>query len=252
MNNVNKLLLSSYLIKKATQLTNTKLQSQYPAINQNKLRQYVTQGPRPVAAQVPKAIPVEAPVPKAIPVEPPVPKAIPVQAAPMPQFANMKYYRPILDVVGKGEASTHGYNEMGGSTKNHYLIYKTLNQLGQLQGSRKSTFGTAAGRYQFLDKTLENLIKKYNYDPNKVKFDEATQDEMALRLMQQRGLDSFMSGKISADQFRKNLAKEWAAIPYENEKSYYHSKTNRARVTTKEVMDALNKARELYNESLMR
>lgn len=49
---------------------------------------------------------------------------------------------------------------------------------------------------------------------------------------------------------RINLAKEWAALPAQGERSYYHGKgTNKARVMAKDINAALAKALELHRQA---
>jgi muramidase (phage lysozyme) len=232
MNNLNKLLLSSYLIKKASN-------GNYSVITGMK---------QPIEAPVPRAIPVA----KAIPVA----RAIPVaKAQPVTNIQNIpsnNYYKPVLDVIRKGEAGVAGYDTMVGSNKPFGLTKKTLQQVLDLQKQRLKEYGgTAAGGYQILQNNLVDLAKRHKHDLNKTLFDQNTQDTYARSLMDRRGFKDFLSGKINADQMRINLAKEWAALPAQGERSYYHGKgTNKARVMSKDINSAIAKALELHRQAL--
>jgi muramidase (phage lysozyme) len=70
----------------------------------------------------------------------------------------------------------------------------------------------AAGAYQVMEDTLRGLVNSGHVDPNAM-FDEATQDAVALLLIERRGLSKFVAGKMSAEEFADNLAREWASFP---------------------------------------
>jgi muramidase (phage lysozyme) len=162
------------------------------------------------------------------------------------------YYQPILDVIRKGESNVAGYNTMVGSNKSFGLTGKTLQQVLDIQKERLKTYGgTAAGGYQILNKNLLNLVKQHKHDLNKTLFDQSTQDTYGRSLMDRRGFKDFLAGKISLNQMRINLAKEWAALPAKGEKSYYHGTgNNAARVSSKDINAALQKALELHRKAV--
>lgn len=71
----------------------------------------------------------------------------------------------------------------------------------------------ASGAYQVLEDTLRGLV---NSDPELSlddKYDTATQDRIAVKLMQGRGLTQFLKGDKKRTDFAINLAREWASIP---------------------------------------
>lgn len=162
------------------------------------------------------------------------------------------YYQPVLDVIRRGEAGTAGYNSLVGSNKSFDLIGKTLQQVRDIQKERLKTYGgTAAGGYQILNKNLLDLAKRHKHDLNKTLFDQSTQDTYGRSLMDRRGFKDFLAGKISLNQMRINLAKEWAALPAKGEKSYYHGTgNNAARVSSKDINTALQKALELHRKAV--
>jgi muramidase (phage lysozyme) len=193
-------------------------------------------------------LPITAP--KAIPIT----KAKPVINNPVVnnQAVNsFSYYQPILDVIRKGEANVAGYDTMVGSNKSFGLTGKTLKQVLDIQKERLKTYGgTAAGGYQILNKNLKNLAAKHKHDLNKTLFNQDTQDTYARSLMDRRGFKDYLAGKINTDQMRINLAKEWAALPAKGERSYYHGKgNNAARVSSKDINTALQKALELHRKA---
>lgn len=76
---------------------------------------------------------------------------------------------------------------------------------------------TAIGRYQFVDQpnapTLSSLVRKLGIDPNTTLFDKETQDMLFREKLKERGLDDYLSGKLTIERFMNNLAKEWAGLP---------------------------------------
>jgi muramidase (phage lysozyme) len=155
------------------------------------------------------------------------------------------YHKPIMDLIRKAESNVAGYNTMVGSNISHGLVDMTLQQVMDYQKKHKP--GSAAGAYQIIAPTMKTLVTSMGLDPKKVKYDQALQDKMALKLMNQRGLNDYLSGKVPIETIRGNLAKEWAGLPYKGNTSYYKGVgNNQARVTEKEFLDALNKAKALY------
>jgi muramidase (phage lysozyme) len=127
----------------------------------------------------------------------------------------------LLDLISRHE-SGGDYNVVYGG-KHVNLTSMSINEVLKWQKDyvHSGSASSAAGRYQFLSGTLEGLKKEMHLSGNE-KFDEAMQDKLATRLLERRGLNDFMSGRISQDQFQKNLAMEWASLPKDNSgRSYY-------------------------------
>jgi muramidase (phage lysozyme) len=134
----------------------------------------------------------------------------------------------LLDVIGKLESSDN-YNIIFGN-KEKPLTKMTIKEIYDLQQKMEDegSVSTAVGRYQFINKTLREIMKKQNIKEDDL-FDERVQDQLAKAKMRERGLDSFEKGKISTEEFIKKLSNEWAAIPENsNNKSAHHSKINRS------------------------
>jgi hypothetical protein len=134
----------------------------------------------------------------------------------------------LLDLIAEGEStSAGGYNAMNqgsigkqilGSGNSEKVIGKKLTDMtvGEImkRGEKKIGDGErvfAAGRYQIIPKTLKGLVTAGYISPND-KFDESTQDKLGMVLLQQRGLNRFKSGEISAEEFQNSLALEWGSI----------------------------------------
>jgi hypothetical protein len=93
------------------------------------------------------------------------------------------------------------------------LTQMTLADVDNFQTSRiRSVGGSAAGRYQFIRKTLRGMVSSLGLPRNLV-FNRVMQDYLGLQLLLGRGLRRWQTGAISDAAFQLNLAKEWAAIP---------------------------------------
>ena len=67
---------------------------------------------------------------------------------------------------------------------------------------------TAAGAYQFLARTWDNLVKQYGFTD----FSSANQDDAAVKLIEGRGaLEDVLAGRL--DEAIRKCNKEWASLP---------------------------------------
>ncbi|WP_420411596.1 hypothetical protein [Roseibium sp.] len=99
---------------------------------------------------------------------------------------------------------------------------------------------TVVGGYQVKADTLRETVDKLGIDPNTTVFDANTQDRIGAALADRRGFPDYKAGRISADQFADNLAKEWAGFAKANGKSHYEGVgSNKATVSRADVMAAV-------------
>lgn len=151
----------------------------------------------------------------------------------------------ILNLIAGPESGGH-YDIMFGSKRYPKILDMTLSELlafqsqyksGGITGQRMET--AAAGRYQFMPATLVACIKGTGMNPNTEKFSPENQDKLIIyRLRSVRGLDQWLSGKISNEAFMDNLAKEFASFPAPSKggKSWYDKVgSNRAGVKLSSV-----------------
>jgi muramidase (phage lysozyme) len=136
----------------------------------------------------------------------------------------------LLEQIARGEgtddlkAQKHGfasgYDVTLGYGKFNKPTDKPLSQmtLGEVKTLQKEILrnsgglnSSAAGKYQIVGTTLRGLQKSMGLDDNTL-FSPETQDAMAKKLLEGRGLNKYMSGQITRDQFHKNLVPEWASI----------------------------------------
>ena len=120
----------------------------------------------------------------------------------------------VLDLIAKYESRGNYNIILGGSTKP--LTSMTIAQVYDLQRQmiKSGKESSAVGRYQYIKKTLQWMVSSMGLDPNTSRFDEKTQDAIAVFDMRKRcGLNEWLSGRISDKVFLSKLSKVWASIP---------------------------------------
>lgn len=87
-------------------------------------------------------------------------------------------------------------------------------QIGATRGKVPgTTMGTGAvGKYQITQTTLQGLQNNLGFTDDQL-FDEQFQDYLANELLRGRGMERFMSGRLTREDFLNNLSAEWASIP---------------------------------------
>lgn len=168
------------------------------------------------------------------------------------QEAQKIHTADLLNTIAKVE-SQHNYNAYFGNSGNASVIFTemTVNEVlaWQKQFVEQGSPSSAVGRYQFIDSTLQGLVRQLKIDGN-TKFDEALQDRLAVALLERRGIREYVDNKISREEFAHRLSKEWAALPKatgENpEQSYYAGDgLNKAQVSVDEVLTSIATVRKL-------
>jgi muramidase (phage lysozyme) len=102
----------------------------------------------------------------------------------------------------------------GGRKFNFNFTDMTIDEVIAWQKQDELTNGdemsAAVGRYQIIRKTLEGLKRDMHLTGNEL-FDEHTQDLMALHLMQEKGLDAYLSGNpdMPKEIFMNGLKDVW-------------------------------------------
>lgn len=149
-------------------------------------------------------------------------------------------YRSLLDLIGftEGTDKGGGYNETlaygkmldGKATKGKgpsiVLTDKTLDQIDAIQTrmladpDNKALRSSALGRYQFVRTTLRAIRQTLGLTGGE-RFDRDMQDRLGCYLLGVRGIDKYLSGRLSEDTLINNLAQEWASLPTTAGKGYY-------------------------------
>lgn len=150
----------------------------------------------------------------------------------------------LSDFIGSVEAPK-GYGQVyGGSRVKRDVSKMTVGEVlafqkEMLRSQRHKPVdqrSSAVGKYQFISKTLRGLIRKHKV-PMETPFNKELQDSLALELMKGRGLDRYLDGRLSENQFADNLAKEWASMPNRSGKSAHAGVgTNRALVSRRDFL----------------
>lgn len=99
---------------------------------------------------------------------------------------------------------------------------------------------TAIGKYQIINKTLKGLVDAAGVSMSD-KFDAETQDKLYMELLKGAGLNKYMDGTISKDEFAHNISKVWAGLPKDEGGESYYGKDgfNKAHVSWDAVMKAI-------------
>jgi peptidoglycan hydrolase-like protein with peptidoglycan-binding domain len=128
----------------------------------------------------------------------------------------------VLDLIA-GPESGGRYDAVYPGKRRPEILNMTLDELAADQRERGRFSGSSAsGRYQYIRKTLSSVVKQMGLDTSKEKFTPKLQDEIAIfHLRANHGLDRWLSGSMSNEQFLNRLAGTWAGIPNTTGKSTY-------------------------------
>lgn len=123
----------------------------------------------------------------------------------------------LLDTIAAAEVGRGGYDTPSSFTQ--IQPPKPLSQMTvaevqawQNQNRQAGARSTAAGRYQIISPTLNDLVRRGVLSPGE-RFDAGAQDRAALALAERRGLSDFQQGRLTREQFGQNLSMEWAGLP---------------------------------------
>lgn len=140
----------------------------------------------------------------------------------------------LLDIIGMAELSpayADNYNAEFGNAGQSRLDFTSMSLREVLahQDARVAAGApsSAIGRYQFIRGTLRGLVQKHGLSLEQ-KFTPELQDQLAISLMEEKGLRSFQTGSMSAAQFQRGLAATWASLPTSsaNSATYYQDGLN--------------------------
>jgi conjugal transfer mating pair stabilization protein TraG len=152
----------------------------------------------------------------------------------------------LLDLIAAPES--HGnYNAWYGNAEQDRvdLAGLTVDQVRDLQADLvRSTGGSAVGRYQLLDDTLDGLLGRMGLTGHE-RFTPVLQDRMALQLARDAGMEDWIRRRTSDEHFARNLSQVWAALPRDasNRSQYEGIQGNRALVDWTSVIASLRSIR---------
>ena len=123
--------------------------------------------------------------------------------------ANTRNTKAVLDTIGKAESdAVGGYNAIVRSkTGDPDLTGMTITE------ARKKHGNIAIGRYQIIGETMDSLATQMGIDPDTYVLNEENQDALATKLLEEKGLDKYLSGDMEADEFLGNIAEVWRGLP---------------------------------------
>ena len=120
-------------------------------------------------------------------------------------------WKPLLDLIHSVESSTdkknNGYDAQNGAPGG---VRPGLSQMTIGEIARNAP--GASGRYQQMPQFLLGRAKAAGFNEKTI-FSAAVQDTLAIKLIEGRGGNSWLSGKMKTEDFMQGLADEWAAIP---------------------------------------
>ena len=155
-------------------------------------------------------------------------------------------YTQLLNLIADAE-SNGNYNAYFGNSRNTTIDFTgmTINDVLKWQAEyvQQGNYSSAIGRYQIINTTLSGLVQRLGINPQQ-KFDQTTQDNLAIALLERRGSEKYVNDELTREEFAANLAKEWAALPKvigeKPHDSYYASDgVNKSRVQVDEVLKAI-------------
>ncbi|UCA47070.1 hypothetical protein [Pseudochrobactrum sp. XF203] len=152
----------------------------------------------------------------------------------------------LLDFIRKtevGRTDRASYDVIYGHNQDKLpkpITSMTIGELVDAQASFTKRFkSSASGGYQFMRKTLQDLSRELRLNGRHM-FDPDLQDRLGYHLLKRRGYEEFMAGTISAAEFAKQLAMEWASFPVLTATKGAHGQLKRGQ--SYYDGDALNKA----------
>jgi muramidase (phage lysozyme) len=116
--------------------------------------------------------------------------------------------RKMLDLIAYTEGVKHGYNTLFGNERFGNLGAHPNIKKAFRQTDGKTNYTTAAGRYQFLKGTYDDIANQYGLKD----FSPRSQDLAAIALIDRRGaLQDVLSGNYQSAIGK--LGPEWASLP---------------------------------------
>ena len=167
---------------------------------------------------------------------------------------------PLLDLIGRAEGA--GYDTIVGYVNradypSKPLTAMTVDEVLAWQDSIDPKYNSeASGRYQVMEDTLRGL-KNSGVVSGSERFDPAGQDKIGIALLKIRGLNRFLDGTITAEQFGNNISYEWASLPIITGPRAGQGRYSGqgGRISVQEVLDVLKRVKEYktnYNAGVSR
>jgi muramidase (phage lysozyme) len=146
----------------------------------------------------------------------------------------------LLDLIGRVESRSN-YNVLVGGRAEPQLTNMTVAEVLEYQQGMRSRGheSTAVGKYQIIRSTLGDLVKTGAVSLDE-QFSPATQDRLAIALLNRRGYQRYLQGALTVHEFADSVAMEWASFPMPNGRSFYAGVgSNKALVDRSTVVSTL-------------
>ena len=146
----------------------------------------------------------------------------------------------LLDLIGRVE-SRGNYNILVGGRTEPDLTSMTVSEVLQFQRGMVSRGheSTAVGKYQIIQPTLQGLVNNRAVSLDDT-FSPATQDRLAITLLNGRGYQRYLQGAMTVHEFADQLAQEFASFPMPDGTSAYAGVgSNKALVDRNTVISTL-------------
>lgn len=152
----------------------------------------------------------------------------------------------VLDLVA-GPESRGNYNAWyrAAHQRDLQLAELTVAEVRALQRRLvRKNGGSAIGRYQIIDDTLDGLIVGMGLRGSE-RFTPALQDRMAMHLAREAGLEAWLDGALSDECFAARLARVWAGLPadHSDRSRYAGIQGNRAGIGWRALVSSLGRIR---------
>lgn len=164
----------------------------------------------------------------------------------------------LLGAIAKLESGDIGANAMFGSSKPvEGLSDMTIREAMQFSRSKGDK---AIGKYQFKPDTLNDIMTDADHPYSQThgltfddKFSSENQDKLILsRLKHRRGYGDFLSGRLSARDFQKELSKEFAAIPDPDTGVSRYGGSNKAQISNEDMGSLLKSIQKADQPTIMK
>jgi hypothetical protein len=128
----------------------------------------------------------------------------------------------VLDLIA-GPESGGRYDAVYPGRRRPQILDMTLDELYRdmrVRGNRSGS--SASGRYQYIRRTLQSVADSMGLNTATTKFTPEVQDQVAIHhLRANHGLDRWLAGRMSNEDFLNRLAGTWAGIPNTSGRSTY-------------------------------
>lgn len=158
-------------------------------------------------------------------------------------------WKPLLDIIASVESSTdkknNGYDAQNGAPRG---VRPGLSQMTIGEIARNAP--GASGRYQQMPQFLLRRAKAAGFNENTV-FSPEVQDILAVKQIEGRGGNAWLSGRMPTETFMQGLSQEWAALPNAYGKFYYSDQKSSLRPEkVKSVLEQVKKGSDVPSTTI--